>query len=78
LGEVGLVVGGTIAFESFRVVGVELATWVGFEGPSWVDCLSPWGSANYDSNLDFGQSCWATVKGRGYLSFSRIRWGIAS
>jgi len=75
-----LAIGGAIAIKGFRVVGVELSMWVGFEGPSpWVDCLSQWGIANSSSILGFGQSCWATVKGRGcYLSFSRMRWGIVS
>jgi hypothetical protein len=64
--------------EGFGVVRVDLAMRFGFEGPSpWVDCLSPWGAANSGSNLGFEQSCWATVKGRGYLSFSRMRCGIA-
>ena len=52
-----MVIEGAIVIEGFGVVGVELATWVGFEGPSpWVDCLSPWSAANYGSNLGFGQS----------------------
>ena len=74
-----MVIGGTIVIECFGVVRVELAMWVGFEGPfPWVDCLSPWGAANSGSNLGFGQSYWATVKGRGYLNFSRVRWDIVS
>jgi hypothetical protein len=68
-----------MAIEGFGVVGVELATWVGFEGPSpWVDCLSPLGATNSGSNSGFGQSYWAIVKGRGYLNFVRVRWDIVS
>ena len=56
MGGVGLVIGGTMPIEGFGAVGVDLATWVGFEGPfPWVDCLSPWGTANSGSNLGFGQ-----------------------
>jgi hypothetical protein len=51
-----LVIEGAIVIEGFGAVGVELATWVGFEGPfPWVDCLSPWGATNFGSNLGFEQ-----------------------
>ena len=74
LGEVGLVIEGAIVVEGFGVIGVGLAKWVGFEGPSlWFDSLFPWGTANFGSNLGFGQLCWTTVKGKSCcLGFSKV------
>ena len=55
LGEARLVIEGAIVIAGSGAVGVVLAMWAKFEGPSpWVGCLSPWGVANSDSNLGFG------------------------